>query len=193
MEKTKKEDIWNIPTAITSIRVILTLIIIYIIFNNFNITWVIVLFLIAVFSDYIDGIVARRYKSVTGFGRRFDVVADKFLLIGTAIAIIIKFKAGGILTVNHLAQILMIFSRDIVAIPLALSVAPFIKHFPRSNLAGKITTAMQGITFPLIILSVFYSVFNFSLYFAILTGIVGLIAAYSYIKEYIDIIRSKWR
>jgi CDP-diacylglycerol---glycerol-3-phosphate 3-phosphatidyltransferase len=59
--------------------------------------WVIwtafVLFLVAAFSDFLDGYFARKYQMVTAFGRVADPFADKVLISGTLV-MLLRFPAA---------------------------------------------------------------------------------------------------
>ena len=89
-----------------------------------------------------------------------------------------------ILTRIQLLQIFLILSREIMAFPFVLMALIFRKGIiTKVRFSGKLTTVMQGITFPLIILSIFYKIFGFSLYFAIVTSITGLASAFYYIYD----------
>ena len=47
-----------------------------------------VMFVLAIITDWLDGWLARRMKSVSSFGKVADPIADKILVIGTLIALI---------------------------------------------------------------------------------------------------------
>ena len=50
--------------------------------------WAFVLFLIAAFSDFLDGYLARRWQMVTAFGRVADPFADKVLISGCFVTLL---------------------------------------------------------------------------------------------------------
>ena len=52
------------------------------------------------------------------------------------------------------------------------------KLVPKVKKIGKLMTFMQAITFPMILLQL-----NFSIYFAIVTGLIGLFSGIEYIKD----------
>ncbi len=77
----------NLPNSITTLRVILTPLIIILLFQS-NMTSRLVafaFFLVAALSDLWDGYLARRRNQITNFGKLVDPVADKLLLVATLI------------------------------------------------------------------------------------------------------------
>jgi CDP-diacylglycerol---glycerol-3-phosphate 3-phosphatidyltransferase len=59
-----------------------------------TLTWLaFVLFLIAAFSDFLDGYLARKWQMVTAFGRVADPFADKVLIAGSLV-ILLRFPAA---------------------------------------------------------------------------------------------------
>ena len=51
--------------------------------------WVaLALYVVAVLTDYFDGIVARRSGKVTGFGKLMDSIADKALIVSIFFALV---------------------------------------------------------------------------------------------------------
>ena len=46
-----------------------------------------VLFILTAITDFIDGKIARKFNLITDFGKFMDPVADKFMVIGTLVAI----------------------------------------------------------------------------------------------------------
>jgi CDP-diacylglycerol--glycerol-3-phosphate 3-phosphatidyltransferase len=77
----------NLPNALTIGRIAITPLIVVLPFSE---SWksrlvAFVLFLVAGFSDYVDGYLARTRKQETALGRLLDPLADKALLVGTFI------------------------------------------------------------------------------------------------------------
>ncbi|GAI08641.1 unnamed protein product, partial [marine sediment metagenome] len=54
----KKENIWNTPNALTLSRVIITFVTMYFIFADFDISYIIVAFVVGMITDTLDGQVA---------------------------------------------------------------------------------------------------------------------------------------
>ena len=90
-------------------RVIITFFVVYFIFNNYDIIYIVVAFVLGMITDFLDGQIARRFNSVTEFGRKFDIIADRILMIATVLAIIIKFGSDGILNGWYIFQIIIYF------------------------------------------------------------------------------------
>jgi len=187
----KKENIWNVPNLLTLFRIIITFIAVYLIFAGFDIVYIIVAFIIGMLTDFFDGLVARLFNLQTEFGRKFDMIADRILIAGVVLAIIIKFSLDGLLTESHYFQLIFMLLREILTTPVAFVTMAAGGGIPQVRFIGKATTTVQSITFPMILLSVFYEFFSFSLYFAIATGIVGFIASIYYIYDMKNLIAKK--
>jgi len=72
---------WNIPNTLTLLRFVLAIgIFVLLPFQLYAVC--IVLFLLAMVSDFFDGYFARKYNQITVFGRIMDPFADKFLICG---------------------------------------------------------------------------------------------------------------
>ena len=76
------------PNALTILRIILSIIIIYLLFNpSFYVRLSLAfLFTAASLSDYFDGRIARKYGLITNFGKIVDPLADKVLYLGLFIS-----------------------------------------------------------------------------------------------------------
>jgi len=180
----KKENIWNVPNALTFSRIILAFVTFYFILAGFDFRWIIASFVIGMITDFLDGQIARRFNCVTEFGRKFDMIADRFLMIGTVIALVIDFAIKGYLDKWFGFQILLLMSREIVGFPFTLIAFVGGTGIPHARFIGKLTTFMQGVTFPLIILNIFNPAYQFSIYFAIATGIIGAISGVIYANDF---------
>jgi CDP-diacylglycerol--glycerol-3-phosphate 3-phosphatidyltransferase len=80
---------WTLPNIITLARICLTPVIALLPFIQGYWPKVIafIIFLIAAFSDVLDGWLARRYNAVSDLGKLLDPIADKLLLFATLIPI----------------------------------------------------------------------------------------------------------
>lgn len=88
----------NLPNSISLVRILLIPVILVLMLVNWDqaivagdyqiqIAWLLagIFFIIAAFSDYLDGYLARKLNQVTTFGKFFDSIADKLLTSGVLI------------------------------------------------------------------------------------------------------------
>lgn len=179
-----KENIYNLPNFFTFLRVIITFLIIFFIFTNYHLIWIAIFFVIGMLTDCLDGFIARKFNKKTEFGRKFDMIADRFLLLGVIAAFFIKFGINGILTQNHILQIILISLRELLDIPFAIILLYRKKGLvPNASWIGKSATVMQAISFPLLILYILYPrIFGFSINISLLTALVGIFAVIKFIR-----------
>lgn len=73
---------WNAPNAITTVRLLLTPVLFYLLLQPGTGTRVVglIVFGVAAVSDLWDGYLARRHGQITDFGKLVDPLADKLLL-----------------------------------------------------------------------------------------------------------------
>lgn len=75
-----------IPNILTALRLAIVPFSLYCILQN-QLTVAFYLFAVAACTDYVDGYLARRWHVESRFGRIFDPIADKALLMGSYIAL----------------------------------------------------------------------------------------------------------
>ena len=75
-----------IPNIITTIRFLLVIPISIYIYQGSDLL-ALILFIIAGLSDGLDGYLARKYNWISKFGQFLDPLADKFLIVGTLLAL----------------------------------------------------------------------------------------------------------
>ena len=98
--------------------------------------WALILFMVASFADLLDGWAARKLKQETEFGKFFDPLADKILVISSLIALLLLDP------LIPLWMILIIVARDLL-ITIMRSLA-LKKNKPlKTSRFGKIKTAFQ--------------------------------------------------
>lgn len=84
-------DMWNVPNALTILRMILIPVFVVLFFSGATPEetdicrkWALAVFVAASITDCLDGLIARKYNLITDFGKLFDPLADK-LMICTAL------------------------------------------------------------------------------------------------------------
>lgn len=192
----------NLPTKLTILRIVLTFIVIFILvfpFYTVGIQWpkylimgiVIkskyilagVIFIIASFTDFLDGYLARKNNQITDTGKMLDAIADKILVN----SVLIILSAQGFIPVIVPVVIVL---RDIFVDAIKMEAAAKGKVVAAIK-SGKIKTAtlMVGI-----VLSFFYNlpfevinihVSDFFLYFATIMSIISAIEYFSLNKNII--------
>jgi CDP-diacylglycerol---glycerol-3-phosphate 3-phosphatidyltransferase len=99
----------NLPNIFSIIRVLIAPVFFILIKaeTNFSIQLGCILFLVAAFTDYLDGWWARKYAAVTSWGAFFDPLADKILTLTAFIAFVT-------LDILPLWMVLIIIIRDLL-------------------------------------------------------------------------------
>lgn len=182
--KSSEENIYNIPNSLTLLRVIIAFIIIYFIFADARIELIVGLFIVGMITDGLDGFIARRFNMKTEFGRKFDVLADRFLLGATVVSLLIGLGVDGVLTRQHMFLILLVLSRELISLPVAIVALSSGRAVPQVKFIGKLTTVCQAIAFPAVVLYIYYpKPFWFAVYLALITCVCGVIAGFTYIFD----------
>jgi phosphatidylglycerophosphate synthase len=174
----------TMPTYLTLLRILLTFAVIFTIVFHAPILLTISLYSIAASTDLLDGMIARKYGLVSTFGARADMIADRFLWVGTTIAFLLIFGVEGSLKLIDSLQLCAIMTREIVAAPFALIALFRGNAFPPARYVAKVTTFLQGFALPALILSLFFPKWVYiSLPISIVIFFTGLCSACSYIKD----------
>ena len=116
-------------------------------------------FIIAAFTDMLDGKIARKFNLVTDFGKFLDPIADKllndatmiFLLVPQAYALPTQRHSATMLTILAVCVILMI-ARDLVVDALRL-IAVKKNIVIAANIFGKAKTVLQMVAIPMLLLN----------------------------------------
>ena len=136
------------PNALTVLRILMVpLFLVFLLADGGNdVTlrwWALVVFLVAMFTDFVDGYLARRYNLITNFGKIADPIADKSLmaaaLIGLAIIVELPWWVPVIILVREFGiTVLRFFMIRIAVMP--------------ASRGGKIKTVLQTAAIALFLL-----------------------------------------
>ena len=77
-------NVWNIPNVLTMIRLLLIPVFVIVFFNtphDQNKIAALIIFAAASITDMFDGMLARRLNQITDFGKLFDPLADKVMVV----------------------------------------------------------------------------------------------------------------
>jgi len=183
---TKKEmnGFRHIPNILTISRIIITLFVIYLIFRRAKIEIIVPIFAVGALTDFFDGLLARKYKWKSEFGRKADMLADRFLWVGTALAFFVSYGLGGELDWNHYLQLMFIMTREIISAPFAIAAFFTGKQIPKVRIIAKVVTFIQGFALPSLMLSIYYPIFLYlSWPLSIVLAVIGFKSAIFYLKD----------
>lgn len=194
----------NLPTKLTVVRLFLSIVIIILLVfpfyalgiqfpvytisglsNQIELQYIIagVIFIIASFTDFLDGYIARKYNLITDTGKMLDAIADKVLVN----SVLIILAAHGF--INEIIPVIIVL-RDIVVNAIKMEAASKGRVVAAIG-SGKLKTAMLMIG---IVLSFFYNLpfaligINASsllLYFACILSIISAVQYFHMNKEII--------
>lgn len=85
----KKENIWNLPNALTMIRMLL-IPVYWFVFMAGHTGWGLAIFAAASITDLLDGHIARKYQLITDFGKLMDPLADKLMVLSVMLSLAIR-------------------------------------------------------------------------------------------------------
>ncbi|RLC52623.1 MAG: CDP-diacylglycerol--glycerol-3-phosphate 3-phosphatidyltransferase [Candidatus Cloacimonadota bacterium] len=141
----------QIPNILTLIRIILVPVFIWLVFSSSisnNILLATIVFLLASITDYFDGMLARRYKIISNFGKIMDPLADKILVISALFALSLQLKF-----INIIVVIIIIFRE--IAVSVLRNYYAGRGIYIAANIWGKLKTftQMTGIVISLIFAS----------------------------------------
>ena len=148
------------------------------------------LFILASFTDFLDGLLARLYKEESKLGELLDPIADK-ILVASALVLLVM---NGIIKNYEVIAAIIILTREILISGLREFLAKGKIKLPVSNLA-KLKTVLQMISIALLLSGdTGNKIINFQDYNAQTIGIIllwlsaalTLFTAYDYMRKGID-------
>ena len=113
-------------------------------------------------TDMLDGKIARKYNLVTDFGKFIDPLADKFMVIGSAIAILVWMMLNGetMLAMIFVWVVLIVLLRELGVTSLRLVVAGKSGIVVAASMLGKIKTVSQMVGTVVILMEPVIPFFN---------------------------------
>lgn len=141
----------GIPNILTTLRIVLipVLVVVYYLPFSWHFLAASGIFMLAAFTDWLDGYLARRLQQMTAFGRFLDPVADK-LVVAVALVMLVESHASTWLTIPAL----VIVGREIVVSALREWMAEMGKQATVAvSYVGKVKTAFQMISLTVLLAS----------------------------------------
>jgi len=140
----------NLPNTLSIIRVLLVpvFVLALLLMRDIEIWGLVVpavIFVVTAFTDMLDGKIARKYNLVTDFGKFIDPLADKFMIIGSQIAILAHLFLVGEATeaAVFVWVVLIILLRELGVTSIRLVVAGKSGIVVAASMLGKIKTVSQ--------------------------------------------------
>lgn len=87
--KLEKENIWNVPNALTMLRMAL-IPVYWIIFSQGRLYIALAVFILASLTDLLDGYIARKHHLITSFGKLMDPLADKLMVVSVMLSLALR-------------------------------------------------------------------------------------------------------
>ena len=151
----------NLPNKLTMLRLCLVPVIMVLLLLPAKILrWEIaygvgvVIFAVTALTDMLDGKIARKHNLITNFGKFMDPVADKFMVIGTLMAMLFRMLRpdlyglgyNNVFTVIFFVAVVGIIFRELAITSLRLVLVNVSGEVVAANMLGKIKTVSQIIS-----------------------------------------------
>lgn len=148
-----------------------------------------VLFSLTSLTDMLDGKIARKYDLVTDFGKFLDPVADKLLIIGSYLALLVKHHDDKVFVTFMFWCLFIIFFRELAVTSLRMIVSS--KVVIAADIMGKIKTVSQMIAVIVAIVEPIFcrltgiNTYNIATYVLVgISALATLISGLNYFKAY---------
>ena len=179
--------ILNFATILTISRIIFIPIIVFCyIYNDGELRNIAAfIFLLALITDYFDGLIARKFEQETPFGAFLDPIADKLLVVITILLLSRSFDS-----ILFLLPALIIISREFLVIAIRQRLAEIKVSIPmKVNTLGKIKTAFQMMSlFVLLHPNILFSFLNLHTIGLLLLFVAAVLTVISFIYY----VRNSW-
>lgn len=133
-----RERIWTLSNIVSSLRAAMAIPII-ISLSKENVFWVTFFIALALISDAIDGMLARKYNAVTLLGKALDPIADKICVLSITLFLIIKDRIP-----FHFLIFLM--TRDLILALMNIYLMNLKSFVTGTNIIGKTSVVMVALT-----------------------------------------------
>lgn len=186
----------NFPTKLTVIRIVMIpvcmLFIIYPFFYG-DILWRIVaasLFIVISLTDMLDGMLARKWNMVTDIGKFLDPIADKMLVIGVMIAILLRYGETNPTFCNFFGWTLFVtILREMSVTSLRMIASNKSGAVLAAAWLGKVKTTVQMVGIVIVLIEpIFFSQMIFSYIAASAMIIMTVLSGLDYFRAYLPLI-----
>lgn len=175
MNNQNSAAIFTIPNLISLLRIALILPLSICIWRN-NLRAAIILIVIALASDFLDGIVARRLNQMSELGKILDPLADKIATVTILIVLYLKHQIP-------LWLVIIIIGRDMAIVVAGLFMAKKYRLVTPSNFLGKVTVNVIA----LMVISFIFNIEILQRIFVPLSILFVFWSSYSYLKRFFEV------
>lgn len=133
---------WTFPNTLSLMRAVLVLPITYLIVVDGSIRWIVGLILLAAFTDWVDGQLARWSHTVSEWGKVLDPLADKFAAVMVVPALVFRAAEPTL----PLWLLLVVVGRDVCIVAGGILIARRTGRIAVSTWAGKGAVAALSLT-----------------------------------------------
>lgn len=91
VEEKYKHKIITIPNLLSFFRLLLIPVLIWLYVVKQNMLWTCIILVLSGITDVVDGLIARKFRMVSDFGKAFDPVADKLTQIAMLFCLVTRF------------------------------------------------------------------------------------------------------
>jgi cardiolipin synthase len=144
MGRTGLDRIWTVPNVISFLR-LLTVPVFFWLLVSGDFYWALVILLFATTSDFIDGLIARKFNQMTRLGMYLDPISDRLFIAASVLALVIR-------DMIPIALVAAIIARDVLLLAVFLVRRLRIQDAPRVTFVGKTGTFFLFLAFPVIVL-----------------------------------------
>ena len=133
-----KREVFNVPNVLSFIR--LALVPVYwIAYFSWSVWWAFGIFVLASLTDYLDGLIARKFNLITKLGKVLDPFADKLMQMSAMLSVVIDGKL-------HFIFAVVIIAKELFMITCA-AVLYGRKVVVYANIYGKVATVYMALGF----------------------------------------------
>jgi CDP-diacylglycerol--glycerol-3-phosphate 3-phosphatidyltransferase len=139
--------VWNIPNLLTLFRIFLVPLLVVVLLTEIpdKEYWGLGIFLLAALTDALDGIIARRTKTITTTGAMLDPIADKLLMSAAFISLVELQQAPAWMVTLIVGREFAVTALRLIALERGIAIS--------ANWLGKAKTTSQIITVSILIFS----------------------------------------
>jgi len=173
-------------TRITLVRIVLVPVLVALIMAEGHLRHAVALavaaFLVASFTDFVDGYLARRWRQVTQLGNFLDTTADKLLVMGALVALLAKGQV-------NVWVVLVVIAREVAVLGLR-AVAAAGSVVISASIWGKLKFNVQvvGITLAILQPAVVLGALRLDQWAMIVVALVSALSAVDYFARFGDLV-----